>query len=75
MQSTQSREEAAMADENQDMAAMLAELRRKGMSARQLATVGTDWGIACDDGAHPDLAVAARAAGLEGRSGDTAKST
>ena len=48
-------------EENPDMVAMLAELQRKGMSTRQLRAVGTKWGIACDQGAHPGLAAAARA--------------
>ena len=62
-----------MPEENQDMAAMLAELRRKGMSTRQLQTVGADWGIICDEGAHPGLAAAARAdTGMDSVPGDTA---
>lgn len=50
-----------MSETNEDMAAMLQELKRKGFKAGQLKTVGTQWGIACDEGAHPDLAAAARA--------------
>lgn len=50
-----------MAEDNDDMAAMLAELRLKGVKANTLKTLSVDWGVVCDEGAHPDLASAARA--------------
>lgn len=53
--------------EHEDLARLLAELTAKGYSAAQLKAVRIDWEAACQQGAHPQLAEAARAEGLGSR--------
>jgi hypothetical protein len=48
--------------DNEDLNALLAELKTKGYSASQIKAVTGGWEAACHEGAHGDLAEAAHAA-------------